>query len=166
MVGKSEVIRFSKRKHLENGPKTIGYMSVGLPTVTRCAAGSWLRRVEETPPFAPKIKFPNKIPIAVQDNGPESFRNENLRDSGNPGCSAGDGVKTTRLTNPLEAEQQFTLMPNPTSLRVFVVNDRSEILDSFAEDENWTTRHRVIFCRNSLSGRANGDDSGRRDRPC
>jgi hypothetical protein len=58
---------------------------------------------------------------------------------------ATDGAKTTRLTKPLEAEHQFALMANPTSLRVFVVNDRSEILDSFAEDENWSTRHRVIF---------------------
>src|SRR5258708_37103678 len=58
---------------------------------------------------------------------------------------ATDGTKNIRMTKPLAAEQQFTLMPNPTSLRIFVVNDRSEILDSFAEEENWTTRHRVIF---------------------
>jgi hypothetical protein len=56
-----------------------------------------------------------------------------------------DGVQTVRLEKPLEAEHQFALMPNPTSLQVFLVNDRSEILDSFTETESWTTRHRVIF---------------------
>lgn len=58
---------------------------------------------------------------------------------------ATDGAQTVRVSKPLEIEQQFALMPNPTSLQVFLVNEYSEILDSFAEDEHWTTRHRVIF---------------------
>ncbi len=58
---------------------------------------------------------------------------------------ASDGQGTTRLTKPLRKKQRLSLMPNPTSLRVFIVNDKSETLDSFAEEENWSTRHRVIF---------------------
>ncbi len=58
---------------------------------------------------------------------------------------ATDGAQTVRLSKPLQIEQQFTLMPNPTSLQVFLVNDRSQVLDSFEETENWSTRHRVIF---------------------
>jgi schlafen family protein len=58
---------------------------------------------------------------------------------------ASDGQSTTRLAKPLRKKQRLSLMPNPTSLRLFVVNDKSETLDSFAEEENWSTRHRVIF---------------------
>jgi hypothetical protein len=64
---------------------------------------------------------------------------------------ASDGQATTRLTQRLKRKQRLNLMPNPTSLRVFILNDKSETLDSFAEEENWSTRHRVIFAGSKYS---------------
>ena len=58
---------------------------------------------------------------------------------------ATDGDTTFRCTQPLQATQEFSLMPNPTQLRIFIVNEKSEILDSFTEDQNWASRERVIF---------------------
>lgn len=58
---------------------------------------------------------------------------------------ATDGRTTFRKTEPLQKEQSFKLMPNPNSLRVIITNEKSETVDSFAEEEAWTTRERVIF---------------------
>lgn len=58
---------------------------------------------------------------------------------------ASDGRTTCRSTKPLWTTQTFKLMQNPSSLRVFITDDRGAILDKFAEEEAWTTRERVIF---------------------
>jgi Schlafen, AlbA_2 len=58
---------------------------------------------------------------------------------------ATDGRTTFRKTKPLQKTQRFKLMANPTSLRIFITNEQGEIVDSFAEQEAWTTRERVIF---------------------
>jgi hypothetical protein len=58
---------------------------------------------------------------------------------------ASDGRTTFRKTKPLRKAQSFRLMQNPSSLRVFITDDRATILDRFAEEEAWTTRERVIF---------------------
>lgn len=58
---------------------------------------------------------------------------------------ASDGRTTFRKTKTLKRAQRFKLMQNPILLRVFITNERGEILDSFAEEEPWTTRERVIF---------------------
>jgi hypothetical protein len=76
-----------------------------------------------------------------------SFRVHNLHLA----VLANDGQTTTRSAKPLQKRQRITLMPNPTNLRVFIVNDKSETLDSFAEDEHWSTRHRVIFAGSNYS---------------
>lgn len=36
-------------------------------------------------------------------------------------------------------------MTNPTSLRVFITNDKGEIVDLFGEEQAWATRERVIL---------------------
>jgi len=58
---------------------------------------------------------------------------------------ASDGRKTVRKTARLRKRQSFALLPNPTSLRLFITNETGEIIDSFSEEERWTTRERVIF---------------------
>jgi hypothetical protein len=58
---------------------------------------------------------------------------------------ATDGRTTFRKTKPLQKTQRFKLMANPNSLRIFITNEQGEIVDSFAEQEAWTTRERIIF---------------------
>jgi hypothetical protein len=58
---------------------------------------------------------------------------------------ASDGRTTYRKTKPLRRVQNFKLMQNPSSLSVFITDEKGEILDKFAEEEAWTTRERVIF---------------------
>jgi hypothetical protein len=62
-----------------------------------------------------------------------------------------DSERTLRFAKALRKRQEFTLMPNPTGLNIFVTNKGSEILDSFIEDERWTSRERVIFAGTAYS---------------
>jgi hypothetical protein len=64
---------------------------------------------------------------------------------------ATDGDHTLRFAKALRKKQEFTLMPNPTGLNVFITNKRSEILDSFVEDQRWASGERVIFAGTTYS---------------
>jgi hypothetical protein len=64
---------------------------------------------------------------------------------------ATDGEHILRFAKALRKQQEFELMPNPTGLNVFITNNKSEILDSFVEDERWASRERVIFAGTSYS---------------
>ena len=58
---------------------------------------------------------------------------------------AKDSRQTFRKTKPLRRAQTFKLMPNPEALEIFITTEDGEIVDSFAEQQGWTTRERVIF---------------------
>lgn len=58
---------------------------------------------------------------------------------------ATDGRETYRKTKSLRKSQSFNVMANPTSVRVFITNERGRILDQFAEDQMGATGKRVIF---------------------
>jgi hypothetical protein len=58
---------------------------------------------------------------------------------------ATDGRTTVRETQKLAASHQFQLMENPTSLQVFITNEHGDIVDTFSEEERWSSRERVIY---------------------
>ena len=64
---------------------------------------------------------------------------------------AKDEQTTVRKTKPLRKSQSFRLMADPTNVAIFITNDKKEIVDSFAEDENRTSRERVIFASSRYS---------------